>query len=157
MYDVYCKEIRSIIEFGVPVWHSSLTKKDSADIERVQRVAFMIILQEQFTTYQMACSIFSTKTLEERRENLCLTFARKNIKSDNSFFSIVKTMANTRSKKNSVYEPRCRTSRYQKSSIPYMAKLLNNNSWSCYVLHAPVLPVDDGDWAWWMVLVQAGS
>ena len=29
MYDVYCKEIE------VPVWHSSLTKKDSADIERV--------------------------------------------------------------------------------------------------------------------------
>ena len=105
MYDVYCKEIRSILEFGVPVWHSSLTKKDSADIERVQRVAFMIILQEQFTTYQMACSIFSTKTLEERRGNLCLTFARKNIKSDDSFFSIVITMANTRSKKTLFMNP----------------------------------------------------
>ena len=47
MYDVYCKEIRSILEFGVLVWHSSLTRKDSADIDRVQIVVFMIILQQE--------------------------------------------------------------------------------------------------------------
>ena len=34
MFDVYCKEIRSIVEYGVPVWHPSLTKKDSIEIER---------------------------------------------------------------------------------------------------------------------------
>ena len=44
MVDVYCKEVRSILEMCVPVWHYSLTKKQSATIERVQKVAFRIIL-----------------------------------------------------------------------------------------------------------------
>ena len=39
MLDVYLKEIRSILELAVPAWHSGLTQKQSADIERVQRVA----------------------------------------------------------------------------------------------------------------------
>ena len=36
MFDVYCKEVRSILELAVPVWHSFLTVKESADIERIQ-------------------------------------------------------------------------------------------------------------------------
>ena len=51
LFDVYCKEVRSILEFGVPVWHPGLTKKDSNNIERIQRVAFWIILQEKFIDY----------------------------------------------------------------------------------------------------------
>ena len=35
--DVYVKEIRSVLELAVPAWHSGLTLKQSADIERVQR------------------------------------------------------------------------------------------------------------------------
>ena len=37
--DVYIKEIRSVMELAVPAWHSGHTVKQSADIERVQRVA----------------------------------------------------------------------------------------------------------------------
>ena len=35
--DVYCKQVKSILEFGVPVWNSALTKEHVADIERVQK------------------------------------------------------------------------------------------------------------------------
>ena len=35
MFDVYSKEVRSILELAVPVWHSGLTKKQTADIERL--------------------------------------------------------------------------------------------------------------------------
>ena len=49
MFEVYCKEIRSIVEFGVPIWHPGLTKKDSCDIERIQKVAFKIILEDYYT------------------------------------------------------------------------------------------------------------
>ena len=42
LFDVYCKEVRSILEFGVPIWHPGLTKKDSNNVERIQRVAFWI-------------------------------------------------------------------------------------------------------------------
>ena len=38
------KEIRVHLELSVPVWHSGLTVKLSADIERAQRVAVGIVL-----------------------------------------------------------------------------------------------------------------
>ena len=42
--DVYLKEVRSVVELAVPAWHIGLTLRQSADIERVQRVAVYIIL-----------------------------------------------------------------------------------------------------------------
>ena len=45
-FDVFVKEIRLILEMAVPVWHSGLTKKQSADIESVQKTAMKIIFQE---------------------------------------------------------------------------------------------------------------
>ena len=128
MFDVYCKEVRSILEFGVPVWHSGLTQKDSADIERVQKVAFQIILDDQYATYQAACVTLNTLPLEQRREHLCLTFATKNLKGENTFFTLDNNPINTRRKKNIVKEFKCRTARYEKSSLPYLAKLLNQNT-----------------------------
>ena len=43
LVDVYVKQIRSILEFAVPVWHPSLTNEDRLKIERVQKYAFCII------------------------------------------------------------------------------------------------------------------
>ena len=85
LFDVYCKEVRSILEFGVPVWHPGLTKKDSNNIERIQRVAFKIILQEKFIDYSSACDYFNTTSLKQRREKLCLTFALKKPKKGKYF------------------------------------------------------------------------
>ena len=126
LYDKYCKEVRSILEFGVPVWHPGLTLKDSVAIERIQRVAFKIILQENFTDYPSACLYFDTTTLKQRRQKLCMNFASKNLKSENPFFDLVEKMVNTRSAKDTVKNFKCRTSRFAKSSLPYMAKLINN-------------------------------
>ena len=81
LFDAYIKEVRSILELAVPVWHSSLTRKQSLDIERVQKVAFRIILGPLYISYKQACQYLCTKTLEERRTKLCLKFAKKNLKS----------------------------------------------------------------------------
>ena len=43
LLDFYLKEVRVHLELAVPVWHSGLTVKLSADIERVQRVAITVI------------------------------------------------------------------------------------------------------------------
>ena len=125
LYDVYCKEIRSLLEYGVPVWHPGLTQKDSNLIERIQKVAFKIILGDRYLNYDFSCLFFKTTTLANRREKLCKSFATKNLKSENSFFSLVNKNVNTRSKARNVKEFRCRTTRYKNSSLPYMAKLLN--------------------------------
>ena len=125
LFDVYSKQIRSLLEIAVPVWHPSITQKDSKQIERIQKVAFKIILGDRYLNYEHSCFFFDTTSLASRREKLCKSFAIKNLKSDNSFFSLVNKNVNTRSKSRIVEEFRCRTTRFEKSSLPYMAKLLN--------------------------------
>ena len=89
MFDVYSKEIRSILELAVPVWHSGLTRQQSADIERIQKIAFKLILKENYTNYSIACEALGTQTLYERRIKLCKNFASKNLQSDHSMFTEV--------------------------------------------------------------------
>ena len=49
--EVYEKQVRSILEFGIPVFTAGLTVDDSNNIERVQRTAAYIILDEDYTSY----------------------------------------------------------------------------------------------------------
>ena len=84
MLDVYQKEIRSIVEMAVPVWHSGLTKKQSRSIERIQKISFRIILDTKYQTYNNALVLLESETLEQRRRNLCKKFALKNLKSEYS-------------------------------------------------------------------------
>ena len=51
LVDVYQKEVRSILEFGVPAWHSRLTKLQSSQIEREQKVAVAIIMGNTFKLF----------------------------------------------------------------------------------------------------------
>ena len=77
LFDVYIKEVRSLLELAVPVWHSGLTIKQSNQIESIQKIAFKMILQKDYTSYSEACEKFSTISLKERRIKLCLKFAKK--------------------------------------------------------------------------------
>ena len=124
---VISKEIRSILELAVPVWHSGLTRQQAADIERIQRIAFRLILKENYTSYSSACIALSTQTLHERQVKLCKTFALKNIQSEHSMFMEVTSNINTRQKKNVVKEYKCNFRRFYNSSLPYLARLLNGN------------------------------
>ena len=126
IYDTYIKEIRSVLELAVPVWHSGLTKKLSSDIERVQKIAFRIILGEDYGDYDIACTLLETETLEMRRERLCIKFSRKDIKKETSLFNVVSNPVRTRGKNRLVQEYKCNTKRFQNSSLPYLSKLLNS-------------------------------
>ena len=42
--DVYYKQVRSIVEFAVPVWNSNITKKEIYNLERVQKAFLHIVL-----------------------------------------------------------------------------------------------------------------
>ena len=127
LLDTYTKEIRSLLELAVPVWHSGLTAKQVRDIERVQKTALYIILGDDYTNYEVACTLLEIEPLEMRREQLCLKFAKKYFKTENSLLNRVEKTVKTRSN-NLVIEPKCNTKRFQKSSIPYLSKLLNKNA-----------------------------
>ena len=51
LFDIYQNEIRSILEFGTPVWHSSISEHDADRLEQVQKKVFRLLLQNQYKSY----------------------------------------------------------------------------------------------------------
>ena len=126
LVDVYKKEVRSLLEYAAPVWHSSITSIQSNQIERVQKQAFRIILGPNYTSYEVACTLLLMEPLCKRRIQLCIDFAKKELKKDQSLFTKASNSNYTRSTPKLVQEYQCRTKRYQRSSMPFLSKLLNN-------------------------------
>ena len=114
MFDTYIKEIRSVLELVVPAWHSGLTLKQCEDIEWVQKIAFKIILGVDYYNYNVACTILESDTLKNRRKKLCLKFAQKDLKKDNTMF-------------NKITHPNYNHNRFKNSCRPYLARLLNQS------------------------------
>ena len=89
------------------------------------KIAFKIILGGKYVSYQLACKMLSAQTLEMRRIKLCLKFGKKNLKSENCLFTKITTNVNTRQKSDLVKEYKCNKGHFQKSSLPFLAKLIN--------------------------------
>ena len=129
IFDVYIKEIRSILEFGIPVWNGALTDEDSNKIERVQKIVFKILLNKNYIDYDDACKYFKVEKLKSRRELICLKFAKKEYNKSSSLFQKFTPNKITRQSKNVlVNEIYCHTDRFFRSSVPYLARLLNQNT-----------------------------
>ena len=71
---------RSVLEQSCVVWHSSLTAEDSNSLERIQKSAVKIILGNQYKNYEEALEKINLEPLNERRNVLCLKFAKKCLK-----------------------------------------------------------------------------
>ena len=76
---IYFQHIRSILEFGVAAWNGSISQKQSAKLERVQKVALRLIYG-RLKSYTELCKEANVTSLESRREKLCLQFAMKALK-----------------------------------------------------------------------------
>ena len=127
--DVYIKQIRCILEYAAPVWHSSVTAEDSIQIERVQKSALRIILSGRYQSYNNALDQVQLETLHSRREKLCMKFARKCVKSKKfcHWFKNEDRESITRQKNQKFRSVYCRTMRYDKSPLSYITRLLNFN------------------------------
>ena len=129
MLDVYMKEIRSVVELAVPAWHSGLTLAQTADIERVQKVALSIILGTFRTgrrrvPYDWNLSTLDVEPLEERRNMLCKTFAKKTLKSRHKEMFKDQHHHYTRNKA-SYYEQYSKKGRFFNSPLNFLTRLLN--------------------------------
>ena len=51
LIDIYVKQIRSVLELAVPVWHGGITQAEEFDIRRIQKSVAHIILGEQYVSY----------------------------------------------------------------------------------------------------------
>ena len=124
--DYYMNEVRVYLELAAPVWHSGLTLKLSADIERVQRVAVSVLLGRADFDYGRSCALLGLKPLNVRRQELCKRFAMKTASPGcrhNDLFRIQSSGHNTRGE--FYREHFCHSNRFYKSALPYLTRTLN--------------------------------
>ena len=125
---IYLTYIRSALEQSAVVWHSSLSKKNRNELERVQKAAVKVILGNKYISYKDGLKTLNIQTLDDRREVLCLSFAKKCLKNEKvkSLFPLKKSEHNMKIRKTNKFKTeRANTKRYEKSAVPYMRRLLN--------------------------------
>ena len=122
---LYHLKIRSILEFGAPAFHSSLTLEQSKTLETIQKKAFSIILGQKFKNYTNALKILQQENLSVRRLKLCENFALKCLSNPrhSDLFNTNLGPKNRHTKK--LKEPKCNSTRYYNSAVPFLTRLLN--------------------------------
>ena len=125
---IYMLQVRSKLEQSAPVWHSSLTKKSTSDLERVQKCALRVILGDKYKNYKDALGVIKLDSLEDRREKLCLRFAKQCLKHEKLKSMFPRKVNHHLMEKRNLQKfvvTKAWTERYRRSSIPSMQRLLN--------------------------------
>ena len=125
LLSTYILRIRIHIEQNCPRWMFSLTQELSNAIEKVQKTALYIILGiYSHRDYYCNLAILDLEPLDQRRNKIAKNFASKIIKhpAHKNIFKIIKLMSRSGKR---VVIPKCRTARYEKSTVPSLAKLIN--------------------------------
>ena len=126
---IYMLQIRSKLDQSAVVWHSSLSQKNRNDLERVQKSAVRCILGDKYKGYDDALEKLGLVTLDKRRNQMCLKFAKQCLKLDKMKGLFPKNESNHAMGKrcSEVYKVvRAQTERFRKSSVPSMIKMLND-------------------------------
>ena len=126
--DYWAKEGRSRLELAVPVWHSGLSVRQTAAIERCQRVAVAAIGLSGWRDYDASLARLGLCRLAARREKLCRTFALRTVAKSRhiDLFPRREHGYNTRGAGGAFLEDACRTRRRFQSARPYLTRLLNH-------------------------------
>ena len=82
LVNIYILYLRSILEQSCQVWHFAITEEENNELERVQKVACRVILDSEYSDYETALEVLNLDKLCYRRNQLCLRFAKKCIKFD---------------------------------------------------------------------------
>ena len=129
LIEIYTTQVRSVLELAVPVWQSNISLAEKANIERVQESACHITLGEKYYSYRNALEVLSLETLDNRRNQLCLKFAKKCEKHDKfkNWFKLNTKNFNTRSEKLKYCQVQARLSRMEKSPISFLTNMLNEH------------------------------
>jgi hypothetical protein len=93
-------------------------------------VPLRIILGQKYVSYEHALQVLSIQSLAERRKRLCIEFALKTRKKGKMkhMFPLNSNRTNVNTRKPEKYQVQnARTTRNEKSTIPYMQRLLNEN------------------------------
>ena len=117
---VYCSKVRPVIEYAAPVWHSSLSKELSDNLEDLQiralRIAYPML------SYEQSLLESGLPSLSERRTSLCKMFFDKIQNPQDKLHRILPEKKdnpqNTRSGRKYPL-PKTHTKRYKDSFLPF--------------------------------------
>ena len=106
-----------------------LTCEDKSNIERIQKIVLRIILGNQYVTYDQACNDVKLSALEQRRIDICLNFGIKCLRHPyhKTLFPGAIENGHYIQSPAVIQQTTCRTTRYQKSPVPYISKLLDDH------------------------------
>ena len=87
---IYKLHIRACLEYCGVAFHSSLSSQQAAALERCQAVCLRVIFVEMYVSYEAALEMAGLSKLADRRQEMCIDFAKKCIKhpSNHRFFPI---------------------------------------------------------------------
>ena len=126
---VWVSYLRPICEYAAPVWHSSISVAESSKIERIQKRAVRIILGGDYNSYSDALESLNIPSMYQRREMLCSKFANNVLSSPKFRYLLPDLRKSGRSLRSAnrrkVKEIKCNTTRYYRSAVPYLARLIN--------------------------------
>ena len=74
LWETYC---RSVLEQSAVLWQGALTQENRDNLERTQKSFVKLLLRGKYKTYEQALEQLNMKTLNKRRDILCLSFAKK--------------------------------------------------------------------------------
>ena len=119
LFIIYVSMIRSVLEYGVQVWHSGLTEGDSNKLESIQKRCFKIICGN--LQYMEAIKKLNTESLYDRRVSLSKQFFQ-NMQDDSHKLNYLlqkRDFIPGTCHSELYMRPQCKTDRYKNSFVPY--------------------------------------
>ena len=131
LLDVLRQQVVSICEGSAAYWGPMITKIESNMLERCLKTGLHIIYQEAYLSFNNALQLSNMKSLKLRRLELITRFSKKALLSSKyrDWFCQSEERTSgmtTRGKPVPLLKPvTCRTQRYERSSLPFMTKMLS--------------------------------
>ena len=124
---VYIGYIRPLLEYCAPIFHSGLTKSQAKGLEKIQKRVFKIMLGQQYEGYESTCQMLNLPTLEARRKQLSVDFAKTLTTHPTCSSWLPPKRETTRSLRHSLTYQQfpCKTQRFRNSPLPYYVDPLN--------------------------------
>ena len=131
MKTIYLVFVRQCLEQSAVVWHSSITQEQSNDLERCQKNALRIFFGYSYLNYKNALQKVNLATLKERRNVLCLKFAKQCLENPcmTEYFQLNEKDHAMKTRNCEVFKVfPAHTERLNRSPILYLQKILNENA-----------------------------
>ena len=125
---IYYSRIRCKLEQSAAVWSTSLTQMNIADLEMVQKAAVRLINGKPYESYSETLKQLGIMRLSERREVICLKFAKNCLRLENfkKLFPMHVSKHGMKTRHEEKYQMgKSNGKRYANSAIPKMLQLLN--------------------------------